>query len=206
MSDTNGNRIRISRIKPKQNTVMTTKTQRSAIFELMGVEENQSEASMLSSSKSLLKAVESLTEKRKDMGKVEWVTHDKLFKNLERCADLEEQLKQFGLKGSYSPSLFLSKIQRGTDNDLKHEVLLKCEKTAKQNLEDFIRNANSDKSISGELIAKFKSEIQKLISLQENYYYLEATKGFFCFEVISAYHSSLVDAVEALSKQGKSVH
>lgn len=206
MSETTGKRIRISRNKPAPVPAMTMKMQRSAIFELLDVQEDRSGIPILSSSKSLLKAMEDMNEKRSDMGKVEWVTHDKLFKNLEKCADLEEELKQYGLAGSHSPSLFLSKIESGTDNDLKYETLIELGKDAKQNLENLIQDANSDKEISGDSVAKFKSKIQELISLQENYHYLEVTQGFFCFEVISAYHSSLTDAVEALSKQGKAIH
>ena len=206
MSETTGKRVRISRKKPEPKPVMTMKMQRSAIFELLDVQEDRSGVSILSSSKNLLKNIEDMTETRKDMGKVEWVTHDKLLKNLQKCADLEEELKQYGLAGSHSPSLFLNKIQSGADDDLKYETLIEAKETAKKDLEHFIQNSKTDKAISGDSVTKFKSEIQRLISLQENYHYLEATQGFFCFEVLSAYHSSLTDAVESLSKPGKSVH
>lgn len=206
MSETTGKRIRISRNKPEKPPVMTMKMQRSAIFALLDVQEERSGVSMLSSSKSLLKSIEDLNETRSNMSKVEWVTHDKLFKNLERCADLEEELKQYGLAGSHSPSLFLSKIQSGTDADLKYETLIEAQKTAKKNLVEFIQKADGNQAVSGESIAKFKSKIQELISLEENYHYLEVTKGFFCFEVISAYHSSLTDAAAALNKRSKSIH
>lgn len=209
MNNTNVKRERISRIKPKTSVDMTKKEQRSAIFKLLGVEDDQGDISMLSSSKELLHAIQDMNEQRTNMSKVEWVTHDKLCKNLEKCVALEEKLKQFGLVGSHSPSLFLSKIESGSDSDAKYKTLVKKSREANQNLEAFIDNANGGESIEGKsdaAIAKFKADLQKLISVKENYHYLEATDGFFCYEVLSAYNIHLSNALEELTNSSNTIH
>ena len=111
--------------------------------------------------------------------------------------------------GSHSPSLFLSKIESGSDSDAKYKTLVKKSREANQNLEAFIDNANGGESIEGKsdaAIAKFKADLQKLISVKENYHYLEATDGFFCYEVLSAYNIHLSNALEELTNSSSTIH
>lgn len=209
MNQVNTKRVRISRIKPKASTVMSQKEQLSAIFELMGIEPQKNEAPMLASSKNLMRAVEYMVEPREDMGKIEWVAHDKLFKHLERCADLEADLKKFGLLGSYSPSAFLNEIKKGSDSDVKYDTLVERKKNAKQNLDSFITQANEDEKLENKSVSElavFKAELQKLISIQESYHYIEATDGFFSFEVISTYHQFLKNALDELTDSKTTIH
>lgn len=205
MTNTNGTRPRIGLKKPVVAAPESITHHKDSLYEFFGVEKPSVPVNALSSARNVLQLIEGLKNDRAGMNKVEFVAFSDLIKTLDKCHNLEKKLQGFGLVGSRSPKAFLSSIEVGRDESLKYDSIKAKKEAAEKAFDDFVEAANNSEPLdnkSAEEVSKFKSELQQLISLKENYHFAECTNGFFCYEVLAAYHTHLKESYEKLVAGG----